>query len=319
MTHAEMPYAAFGNKEVFDFIKSGHRLSRPPLCSPELFDLLLKCWNANKERRPTPDCIVQELDRMQRDMAQDNGAAYEQKIRDGYLDTSPYDEDTLDAAGHAPYAAPGAVAASAAAAVAGGYELATGTLTQGTSDYVYSEANGESYAIPTAGGNPTVTYAVPGVADSDGQVQTFYPTLDGTLTSKDAYSVPLKKNLPTPVTASALSYGPSSMRRASAVGGGADAATGGARNAELAETATAHDYGDGEDAGGAPPGTMNAYEETEGNGSAHIYEDTEPAESDDRYTIGEAELQAAREAMVVNPMYRPETFEGGTNIAHTGL
>ena len=34
-------------EEILDFLRKGHRLSKPPLCPEYIYDLMLDCWQEN--------------------------------------------------------------------------------------------------------------------------------------------------------------------------------------------------------------------------------------------------------------------------------
>ena len=39
-------------EEILDFLRKGHRLSKPPLCPEYIYDLMLDCWHDNHLYRP---------------------------------------------------------------------------------------------------------------------------------------------------------------------------------------------------------------------------------------------------------------------------
>ena len=47
------PYAGFGYQQVFEFLRSGLRLSMPANCPAMLYDLLLRCWSPHQQMRPS--------------------------------------------------------------------------------------------------------------------------------------------------------------------------------------------------------------------------------------------------------------------------
>ena len=40
-------------EEILDFLRKGHRLSKPPMCPEYIYDLMLDCWFDNHLYRPT--------------------------------------------------------------------------------------------------------------------------------------------------------------------------------------------------------------------------------------------------------------------------
>ncbi|EDO47110.1 predicted protein, partial [Nematostella vectensis] len=48
-----MPYSAVVPNELLSMLMSGFRLSRPPLCPEEIYDVMMSCWNAEPEVRPS--------------------------------------------------------------------------------------------------------------------------------------------------------------------------------------------------------------------------------------------------------------------------
>ena len=41
-----------GFEEILDFLRKGHRLSKPPMCPEYIYDLMLDCWHDNHLYRP---------------------------------------------------------------------------------------------------------------------------------------------------------------------------------------------------------------------------------------------------------------------------
>ncbi|XP_025828950.1 proto-oncogene tyrosine-protein kinase ROS isoform X3 [Agrilus planipennis] len=53
MTLGQQPYPARNNLEVLHYVKTGGRLGKPQHCPETLYDLMLKCWLYEPERRPS--------------------------------------------------------------------------------------------------------------------------------------------------------------------------------------------------------------------------------------------------------------------------
>jgi serine/threonine protein kinase len=59
LVDGESPYHGMSNPDVMKLTMSGGRHPKPPLCSNKLYQVLLKCWNADTASRPTfPSLIV---------------------------------------------------------------------------------------------------------------------------------------------------------------------------------------------------------------------------------------------------------------------
>eukprot|EP00112_Aurelia_sp_Birch-Aquarium-sp1_P022951 Seg6654.1 transcript_id=Seg6654.1/GoldUCD/mRNA.D3Y31 product="Tyrosine kinase receptor Cad96Ca" protein_id=Seg6654.1/GoldUCD/D3Y31 len=52
-TVGDTPYPLFKSKEMALQIKNGHRMSKPPHCSVELYEIMMKCWNNDANLRPS--------------------------------------------------------------------------------------------------------------------------------------------------------------------------------------------------------------------------------------------------------------------------
>ncbi|XP_062519626.1 tyrosine-protein kinase RYK-like isoform X2 [Corticium candelabrum] len=60
-SHGKVPYPGIPNYEVLEYIENGHRLSKPKLCSTEVFAFALKCWEWNANDRPSFHELNEEL------------------------------------------------------------------------------------------------------------------------------------------------------------------------------------------------------------------------------------------------------------------
>nr|XP_013795580.1 PREDICTED: tyrosine-protein kinase Srms-like [Apteryx mantelli mantelli] len=52
-TYGQIPYEGMTNQETVRQITRGYRLPRPSTCPPEIYIIMLECWNGNTEERPT--------------------------------------------------------------------------------------------------------------------------------------------------------------------------------------------------------------------------------------------------------------------------
>lgn len=50
------------NPEVIQCLELGYRMPRPELCPPELYAVMLKCWQNNPEERPTFEYLQSTLE-----------------------------------------------------------------------------------------------------------------------------------------------------------------------------------------------------------------------------------------------------------------
>ncbi|XP_077865424.1 tyrosine-protein kinase receptor Tie-1-like [Saccoglossus kowalevskii] len=61
VTLGALPYTGMKNKEISAKIASGYRMEKPPHCTPQLYDVMLRCWNKNADYRPGFGQLVQEI------------------------------------------------------------------------------------------------------------------------------------------------------------------------------------------------------------------------------------------------------------------
>nr|XP_022288762.1 fibroblast growth factor receptor 2-like isoform X2 [Crassostrea virginica] len=58
------PYPSVPVERLFELLRSGHRMERPPYASKELYNLMSTCWMDAPTRRPTFLSLVKDLDKM---------------------------------------------------------------------------------------------------------------------------------------------------------------------------------------------------------------------------------------------------------------
>ena len=58
------PYPSVPVEELFDKLRNGHRMERPPYASSELYQIMLNCWQQVPQQRPSFKELVQEIDRI---------------------------------------------------------------------------------------------------------------------------------------------------------------------------------------------------------------------------------------------------------------
>lgn len=63
-TLGAFPYERITNEMLLYHLKGGYRLEKPEICTKELYDLMLRCWNEMPELRPTFQDLEQELGKL---------------------------------------------------------------------------------------------------------------------------------------------------------------------------------------------------------------------------------------------------------------
>ncbi|XP_056006443.1 fibroblast growth factor receptor 4-like isoform X5 [Ostrea edulis] len=58
------PYPSVPVERLFELLRSGHRMERPPYASKEMYNLMSNCWSDAPARRPTFLSLVKDLDKM---------------------------------------------------------------------------------------------------------------------------------------------------------------------------------------------------------------------------------------------------------------
>ncbi|XP_064411290.1 proto-oncogene tyrosine-protein kinase ROS [Latimeria chalumnae] len=59
ITMGQQPYPAYSNIEVLHFVRSGGRLDAPHSCPNDVYELMLRCWNREPNKRPG-FCYIQD-------------------------------------------------------------------------------------------------------------------------------------------------------------------------------------------------------------------------------------------------------------------
>ncbi|XP_022794142.1 fibroblast growth factor receptor 4-like isoform X2 [Stylophora pistillata] len=63
-TMGHIPYPGISNRELFKLLKSGYRMDKPAICSDALYELMLDCWRADPEERPSFEQLVTRMEQM---------------------------------------------------------------------------------------------------------------------------------------------------------------------------------------------------------------------------------------------------------------
>ena len=80
-THGALPYRGMRNAEAFTKVVEGYRMPCPEGCSTDLYEIMLKCWNAKPDSRPSSIIIPQML----RDLSEPDEAEYFDEEEDCYV------------------------------------------------------------------------------------------------------------------------------------------------------------------------------------------------------------------------------------------
>ncbi|XP_038069507.1 plexin-B-like [Patiria miniata] len=58
------PYRGIPNQDVYDFLKSGQRMAAPKNCPPEIYGIMVRCWQDNPKSRCTFVQVANELEEL---------------------------------------------------------------------------------------------------------------------------------------------------------------------------------------------------------------------------------------------------------------
>ncbi|XP_076637189.1 tyrosine-protein kinase receptor torso-like [Colletes latitarsis] len=64
VTMGAVPYPGIPNNAILGLLKSGYRMERPPSCGVELYNIMLSCWTARPQSRPTLTQLKQSVDKI---------------------------------------------------------------------------------------------------------------------------------------------------------------------------------------------------------------------------------------------------------------
>ncbi|XP_069739991.1 tyrosine-protein kinase Srms-like [Narcine bancroftii] len=62
VTYGGDPYERMTNQETMDKINQGYRMPCPKTCTPDIYGIMLRCWNISEESRPSFNMLTSELD-----------------------------------------------------------------------------------------------------------------------------------------------------------------------------------------------------------------------------------------------------------------
>ncbi|KAM7405329.1 hypothetical protein PAMP_012599 [Pampus punctatissimus] len=62
ITYGSIPYPGYSNQEVYQQVTDGYRMPAPAKCPDFLYQIMLKCWNAEPANRPTFKSLKVQLD-----------------------------------------------------------------------------------------------------------------------------------------------------------------------------------------------------------------------------------------------------------------
>ncbi|XP_043946329.1 tyrosine-protein kinase Srms-like [Protopterus annectens] len=65
VTYGETPYKDMTNKEVLDRVTQGYRMPCPEHCVSPVYSLMLECWDADMQKRPSFTSILRKLENIQ--------------------------------------------------------------------------------------------------------------------------------------------------------------------------------------------------------------------------------------------------------------
>lgn len=64
MTYGKQPYENVDKKEVLGLLEKGERLPQPPICTIDVYMVMVKCWLIEKDSRPSFEELADEFAKM---------------------------------------------------------------------------------------------------------------------------------------------------------------------------------------------------------------------------------------------------------------
>ncbi|NXV01110.1 FRK kinase, partial [Cettia cetti] len=62
ITYGEMPYQGMSGHQVIQLLDNGYRLPQPEKCPEPLYKMMLQCWSAEADERPTFEALSEQLE-----------------------------------------------------------------------------------------------------------------------------------------------------------------------------------------------------------------------------------------------------------------
>lgn len=64
LTYGKQPYENVDKKEVLGLLEKGERLPQPPICTIDVYMVMVKCWLIEKDSRPSFEELADEFAKM---------------------------------------------------------------------------------------------------------------------------------------------------------------------------------------------------------------------------------------------------------------
>lgn len=64
LTYGKQPYESVDKKEVLGLLEKGERLPQPPICTIDVYMVMVKCWLIEKDSRPSFEELADEFAKM---------------------------------------------------------------------------------------------------------------------------------------------------------------------------------------------------------------------------------------------------------------
>ncbi|NXS32550.1 FRK kinase, partial [Pomatostomus ruficeps] len=62
ITYGKIPYDGMSGYQVIQLLDEGYRLPQPDTCPAPLYNMMLQCWSAEADARPTFDALRKQLE-----------------------------------------------------------------------------------------------------------------------------------------------------------------------------------------------------------------------------------------------------------------
>ncbi|XP_077343211.1 tyrosine-protein kinase FRK [Lithobates pipiens] len=62
VSYGKMPYPGWNGRQTLEQLEQGYRIPKPLNCPPELYNIMLECWNVKPETRPTFETLQWRLE-----------------------------------------------------------------------------------------------------------------------------------------------------------------------------------------------------------------------------------------------------------------